>query len=248
MAKHQPTMLKVSPNSKLGLEINTSGPARDEMSSPRPALSPANFNDVHSGSPTRTGYGRATRSTSAGGPPATSPPTSSEANKGITRSSPRDRMTIEFLSSASSRSPWCEPVHSASAAPAPKRERRGPAPQGGRCNLPPQRGEACPVRTGGGTRCLRLVRGWDEACPISTGGGGGGGGGRKEAAATCPHSPPRAGTHAARPLEPFTPDRPRCRSPRHFASDRLKGGVPSTPPRFTSAPPAVRGEGRGVSD
>jgi len=97
------------PSGALARAINTGEPVGDEASSPRSSFSASYPNaHCHADSPTR-GHARAQRSHSGTGLLATSPPANPDAGKGIARSSPRDRMTIEFLSSASSRSPWSAP-------------------------------------------------------------------------------------------------------------------------------------------
>ena len=111
MGKHGRGDIKeAAPEGMLARGINTGGPVGDEVSSPRSSFSPSYPNaHCHADSPTR-GHARAQRSGT--GLLATSPPANADPGKGIApfaRSSPRDRMTIEFLSSASSRSPWYDP-------------------------------------------------------------------------------------------------------------------------------------------
>jgi len=109
MGKHGRGDIKeAAPEGMLARGINTGGPLGDEVSSPRSSFSPSYPNaHCHADSPTR-GHPRAQRSHSGTGLLATSPPANQDPDKGIARRSPRDRMTIEFLSSASSRSPWSD--------------------------------------------------------------------------------------------------------------------------------------------
>lgn len=109
MGKHGRGDIKeAAPEGMLAWGINTGGPEGE--SSPRSSFSPSYPNaHCHADSPTR-GHARAQRTHSGPGLLSTTPPGNPDpGSKGIARSSPRDRMTIEFLSSASCRSPWSAP-------------------------------------------------------------------------------------------------------------------------------------------